>query len=185
MVEVRHPELGICGLSCVLCPRFHTDGSSRCGGCKSEDRMAAGCPFITCALRRKGVEFCWDCDEAAYCERWAKHRAAGRERDSFTCYASLESNITSVARAGFDAYIVEQHQRGLLLREMLDEFNEGRSKTYYCIAATVLEPPDLRAAIDSARQSGASSDVRERSKALHALLDETAAQRSLKLALRK
>jgi hypothetical protein len=37
---VRHIEIGICGLSCRLCPRYHTDGVSRCGGCKSDSRLA-------------------------------------------------------------------------------------------------------------------------------------------------
>jgi hypothetical protein len=25
--------------------------------------MAVGCPFITCAVKKKGIEFCWDCEE--------------------------------------------------------------------------------------------------------------------------
>jgi hypothetical protein len=182
---IHHPEIGICGLSCRLCPRYHTDGLSRCGGCKSESRMAAGCPFITCALKRKGIEFCWDCDEGGSCERWAKHRAAARERDSFTCYASLEANIASVARDGLESFVAEQRCRERLLNEMLDRFNEGRSKTYYCIAATVLDSAELQAAIDAASQASGSSDVRESSKALHTLLDEAAGRRSVTLALRK
>jgi len=43
---IKYPEIGICGLSCRLCPRYHTESKSRCGGCKSEFRMSAGCPFI-------------------------------------------------------------------------------------------------------------------------------------------
>jgi hypothetical protein len=185
LMTVRHLEIGICGLSCRLCPRYHTDGSSRCGGCKSESRMAAGCPFITCAVKRKGVEFCWDCDEASSCERWAKHRAAGRERDSFTCYAFLDANIAAVAREGLESFAAKQRRRERLLDEMLDRFNEGRSKTYYCIAATVLEPSELRTALDAVSQGSESSDVRERSKALHGCLDEVAGRRSVRLALRK
>jgi len=32
--------------------------------------MAAGCPFITCAVKKKGIEFCWDCEENKTCEKW-------------------------------------------------------------------------------------------------------------------
>jgi len=184
-MKVQHPEIGICGLSCRLCPRYHTDGPSRCGGCKSESRMAAGCPFITCALKRKGIEFCWDCHEADSCERWAAHREAGRERDSFTCYAALEENIAAVGRHGVDSFAADQRRRERLLTEMLDRFNEGRSKTFYCIAATVLDRAELEAAMGAAWQLSGSSDVRERSKTLRALLQEAAHKRSLKLALRK
>lgn len=180
-----HPEIGICGLSCRLCLRYHTAGASRCDGCKGGNRMAAGCPFITCAVKRRGIEFCWDCGDAGTCARWAKHRAAGREHDSFTCYASLEANISKVGRDGLASFIEEQVLRGSLLDEMLARFDEGRSKSYYCIAATVLDPAELRNAIDTASETCGSWDVRERAKALHALLDEAAGRRSMRLALRR
>jgi len=136
-------------------------------------------------VKRRGIEFCWDCGDAGSCGRWAKHRAAGRERDSFTCYASLEANISKVARDGLESFIEEQALRGSLLDEMLDRFDEGRSKSYYCIAATVLDPAELRAAIDTASETFGSCDERERAKALHELLDEAACRRSLRLALRR
>jgi hypothetical protein len=148
-------------------------------------RMAVGCPFITCAVKRKGIEFCWECDESESCERWAGHREFGRTRDTFVCYASLEDNIASIGGFGLQAFIDEQCERERLLVEMIAEFNEGRSKTYYCIAATVLDPSELRSALESARESARGMDARERSKVLHALLDEAANSHSLKLALRK
>lgn len=147
--------------------------------------MAAGCPFITCAVKRRGIEFCWDCENGDSCERWAKHRAAGREHDSFTCYAALEANISKVARDGLESFIAEQRLRESLLREMLERFDEGRSKSYYCIAATVLDPSELRSAIDAATRTGGTADVREKAKTLHSLLDEAAARHSIKLALRR
>ena len=146
--------------------------------------MSAGCPFITCALKRKGVSFCWDCEEGDGCARWARHRALGREGDSFTSYAALESNIALAERDGIAAFLEEQRLRERLLGEMLAEFNEGRSKSYYCIAATVLTPAELREALDSARSS-AETDVRERSRALHARLDAAAEKRGVMIALRK
>jgi hypothetical protein len=184
-MEIRYPDIGVCGLSCRLCPHHHTDAESRCGGCKSEMRMAVGCPFITCAVKRKGIEFCWECDESGSCERWSGHRDFGRTRDTFVCYAALEDNIASIRGSGLEAFIGEQSEREGLLVEMLDGFNEGRSKTFYCIAATVLDPSALRSAIDSARESAGGRDVRERSKVLRAALDAIAAERSLRLALRK
>lgn len=183
-MEFHCPEVGICGLSCRLCPRYHTEGASRCGGCKSEIRVSAGCPFITC-VKRKGIEFCWDCAESESCTRWAEHRAAGRKRDTFTCYASLDDNIALIKRAGLEVFIEEQCAREELLREMLTHFNEGRSKTYYCIAATVLSLSELQSAVAEARRSAGDLDVRQRSKALHALLDAAASRRSINLALRK
>jgi len=56
-MNIRFKEIGICGLSCYLCPRYQTDTKSRCLGCKSEDRLTAGCPFITCAIKKKVLSF--------------------------------------------------------------------------------------------------------------------------------
>jgi len=146
--------------------------------------MAAGCPFITCAVKRKGIEFCWECEDGDSCERWAEHRRRGRERDSFVCYAALEDNIAMVDRVGIEAFADEQRLREDLLREMLSEFNEGRSKTYYSIAVTVLDIAELRLAIESSRQKAGAADVRGRSKLLHAQLDAVAGAHCRRLALR-
>ena len=68
-LKIEYPEIGICGLSCQLCPNYNTETQSLCLGCKSEVRMAIGCPFITCAIKKKGVEFCWDCKESKTCKK--------------------------------------------------------------------------------------------------------------------
>jgi hypothetical protein len=48
---------------------YNTEVESRCSGCKSSTRMAVDCPFITCAAKRKGIEFSWECGESETCER--------------------------------------------------------------------------------------------------------------------
>ncbi len=180
-----YQNIGICGLSCRLCPSSYIDGPSRCGGCKSESRMSVGCPFITCAVKNKDIEFCWECDENASCERWAGHRKFGQEKDTFVCYASLEDNIASIVEDGIESFIEKQSAKEELLCEMLDGYNEGRSKTYYCIAATMLDTIDLEIALRNARERTCDMDKREKSKYLHSLLDSAAIKRSIKLALRK
>ena len=114
--------------------------------------MAVGCLFITCAVKRKGIEFCFECIESDTCEKWRNHREAGRARDSFKCYQTLEADLSYISRHGVLAFQKIQEQRELLLREMLRDFNEGRSKTYYCITATVLEPEELQGALFRARR---------------------------------
>lgn len=185
-LSLQHPEIGICGLSCRLCPSFHTQGASRCGGCKSEGRMAAGCPFITCAVKRKGLEFCWQCAEAETCARWRAHRAAGRERDSFVCYQRLEHNIAAIAQHGLAAFEAEQREREGLLREMLAEFDAGRSKRLYCVAATVLGIEALQGALALARAPcSAGLEVGERARALRQILESLAAEAGVTLRLRR
>jgi len=147
--------------------------------------MAAGCPFITCAVKRKGLEFCWDCTENASCEKWKKHRDAGKKYDSFTCYQTLEDNITVIQKNGLGEFERLQKRREELLKEMLEEFNEGRSKTYYCIAATVVDIEELEAALKQARAAAGNLDLKGKSKLLHGILDGVAEKRQYLLKLRK
>jgi len=184
-MHIEYPDIGICGLSCRLCPMYNTDAKSRCLGCKSSTRMAVGCPFITCAVKRKEIEFCWECEESDTCEKWKKHREAGKERDSFKCYQTLEEDISFIHQRGISEFQKIQEQRESLLGEMLNNFNEGRSKSYYCIAATVLEPGELLGALSRARKESVGLDVRARSKALHRILDEIASRKQYHLKLRK
>ena len=147
--------------------------------------MAAGCPFITCAVKRKGFEFCWDCTENEGCEKWKKHRDASRNFDSFVCYQKLEDNITFIQKNGVEEFERVQKRREELLEAMLEEFNEGRSKTYYCIASTVMEIGELEDALKQARATARNLDLKGKSKLLHGILDGVAEKRQYHLKLRK
>ena len=184
-MKIKYPEIGVCGLSCRLCPMYNTEAESKCLGCKSPDRMAVGCPFLTCAVKKKGIEFCWECGENSTCEKWKKHREAGKSHDSFKCYQTLEKDISFICENGISEFEKVQKQREDLLKEMLKDFNEGRSKSYYCIAATVLELEELQEALIRAKKesekpdSSSSSDksdkinIKNKSKLLHSILDNT------------
>ncbi len=183
--QFRYPEIGVCGLSCRLCPRYHTGGVSRCHGCKTESRMGAGCPFHTCAVKNRGIEFCWECPDSHGCAKWRKHREMGKMVDSFKCYQKLEDDIAFLQQYGADEFAKDQKVRGQLLGEMLEGFNEGRSKSYYCIAATVLTIDELRLAFREAKKEAGSLSVQEKARFLHSRLDEIAKQKNYCLKLRK
>lgn len=184
-MNIRYPEISVCGLSCRLCPRYHTDGESKCRGCKTESRMGAGCSFITCALKKKRIEFCWDCEEKACCEKWKNHRAAGKKVDSFKCYQKLEDDIAFVQKNGITVFEKIQKAREHLLKKMLREYNAGRSKSHYCIAATVLEIGELKDALSRADKGSAGLGIKEKSNVLHSILDEIALRKNYNLKLRK
>jgi hypothetical protein len=184
-MEFKHVETGICGLSCKLCPRYHTDGSSRCGGCKSPFRMGAGCPFITCAVKKKGIELCTDCAEGETCERWARHRELSETRDSFVCYQKLRDNIGSIKQHGIGAFEEAQERRCRLLQSMLAGFHDGRSKSFYCLAATVMEPDELESAIATAGASSTGKTPKDKAKAMRGVLEGIAREKGYLLALRK
>ena len=84
-----------------------------------------------------------------------------------------------------DAFEEVQNARERLLDKMLQEFNEGRSKSYYCIAATVLEVEELEAALVRARKDSARLEIKDKSRILHSILDKIAEGERYNLKLRK
>ena len=182
---IRYPQLGCCGLSCRLCPRFHSREDNRCGGCKEPLHMEGGCPILNCAVKRKGVEFCWECDAAVGCGRWTSHLKFGRDFDSYKCCQTEEADVSFIRSFGAAKFEVAQKERQALLEELLRDYDEGHSRSYYCIAATVMEPGELRGALDRAGRETADLDKKGKSKALHKILNDIAKRRGYLLKLRK
>ena len=176
--------IGICGLSCKLCPAFHRETKSKCWGCKSEYRMGAACTFHNCADKKK-VDFCGLCDESSTCDRWRKFREVGKRRDSFVCYQRLEDNIAFIKKDGLEEFEKQQIAREKLLQAMLVQFNEGRSKTLYCIAATVLEIKELQNVLEEAQAKSEGLDIKAKAEVMHSLLNEIAENKNYLLKLRK
>lgn len=184
-MKIDYVEVGVCGLSCRLCPAYYRDSKSKCPGCKSEFRMGAACPFRNCALKRKGLEFCGLCEVSATCERWKKRREKGKQRDSIVCYQKLEENISFIGKNGLAKFDEQQKIREKLLRRMLSGFNEGRSTSFYCTAATVLEIPELLTILKKGKERSEGKDIKTKSEIMHLLLDEVATKKNYILKLRK
>lgn len=68
---------------------------------------------------------------------------------------------------------------------MLRDFNEGRSKSYYCIAATVLETEEIKQVLTVAKKESAGLKIKEKAKLLHSILENIAAKKRYCLKLRK
>ena len=181
----RYTEIGVCGLSCRLCPAYHRETKSKCNGCKSEYRMGAPCPFHTCAVKKRGIDFCGFCDENSTCDRWRKFREEGKKYDSIVCYQRLEDNIDLIQNYGMEEFEQTQKVREKLLRDILAEFNEGRSKSLYCIAATTLEIEELESALREARAKSKGLDVKAKSQVMHSILNRIAENKNYFLRLRK
>jgi hypothetical protein len=184
-VKISQVEIGVCGLSCRLCPAYYRETKSKCGGCKSEYRMGAPCPFHTCAMKKKGIEFCGFCDENLACARWGKFRDMGKQHDSIVCYQKLEDNISFIQKNGIAEFEKQQKTRETLVRSMLSEFNDGRSKTFYCIAATILEIDELENVLEEARKKSMGFGLKAKSEVMHSLLNKIAENRNYSLRLRK
>jgi len=183
-MKYKYPEIGVCGLSCRLCPGYVMKTKSRCPGCKTTWRLGGPCSILHCAVK-KNVEFCGDCKESKSCEKWKKHREMGKKYDSFKCYQKLEDDITFIQKHGLAEFRKSQKTREKLLWKMLNDFNEGRSKSYYCLVATVLKVDEIEKAVKEAKSKSKGLDIKEKAKLLHSIFDKIAEKKNYYLKLRK
>lgn len=182
-MKSKYPEIGVCGLSCRLCPGYVMKTKSRCPGCKTKWRLGGPCSLLHCATKRN-VEFCGDCKESKACEKWKRHRAMGKKQDSFKCYQKLEDDIICIQKYGLAEFRRAQKAREKLLWKMLNNFNEGRSKSYYCLVATIFKTEEIEKALKEAKNQSKNLNIKEKAKLLHSIFDGIAQKKKYCLKLR-
>ena len=173
MAGANYPTIGCCGLDCGLCPRYYTEGSSRCPGCGGEgfEQKHPSCGFLTCCVKKQGLSVCAECGEFP-CKRFDKETG---EYDSFILHRLVMPNQRKIAEMGIDEYVRSQESRMQFLDTAIRRFNDGRSKNYFCIAATLLTVESLNTALARA----------EAGESLRVLLDSYAQKEGKELRLRK
>ena len=184
----KYPIVGACGLECGLCPRYHTDGPSRCPGCGGEDfgQKHPSCGFITCCVKRKGLEACAQCAEWETCQRLKRSLAAGETVDSFISYRPLAANLAFIRENGLEAFVSGEREKIKLLRYLIENYNEGRSKSYYCLSCQLLPLDDVREVVAEAEKSGIENlGPKEKAKILKTAISSLADRLNIDLKLRK
>jgi hypothetical protein len=143
-VTKRHPTIGCCGIDCGLCPRYHTEGISKCPGCAGKNffEKHPTCSVLTCCFMKKELETCGNCEEFI-CKRIINWDGF----DSFVTHQRSILNLRSIAKNGLPAFIRQQRKRLQLLVELLKEYDDGRSKNFYCLSTALLPPDELSMAM--------------------------------------
>ncbi len=179
MVGKKYPTIGVCGLDCGLCPRYYTVGPSRCPGCCGSDffNKHPSCSFITCCVKKKNLEVCSECSEFPC----VKFKDAGKY-DSFLTYRKVMPNLGFIKEHGIRKFITKQEKQIKLLEILLKYFDDGRSKSFYCIAVTILPIKSIEKSLKEVEQS---DDNKTRARALKKSLNEIAVKEKIELKLRK
>ncbi|MGE5604459.1 MAG: DUF3795 domain-containing protein [Bacteroidota bacterium] len=180
--------LGCCGLDCGLCPRFYTEGSSRCPGCCGVDfeNKHPSCSFITCCVKKKNLEVCAECDDFP-CPKFDKETG---EVDSFVTHRRVLSNQNSIKESGIAVFIEQQKRRMSHLQTMLESYDDGRCKSFYCLAATLLSLKSLNESLLEADRKikenlNGEADLKGKAKVLKEILSKYAATENEELRLRQ
>ena len=184
----QYPIVGACGLECGLCPRYHTEGTSRCPGCCGEDfgQKHPSCGFITCCVRQRGLEVCAQCADWETCERVKRNLKAAETVDSFISYRRLATNLALIRENGLEAFVNLETEKLKLLRHLIENYDDGRSKGYYCLSCQFLPLEKLNEVVTETEKTGIKGlDLKEKARALKTAISALADKLEIDLKLRK
>ncbi|MBN2536316.1 MAG: hypothetical protein JXB88_25765, partial [Spirochaetales bacterium] len=89
---------------------------------------------------------------------------------------------------GIKEYIEKQKQRMTFLKMMLEKYNEGRSKSFFCLACTLLSCDALQKSLDKADKAireNEKADIKARATLLKDILKHVAEEENVELRLKR
>ncbi len=179
----NHSAIGCCGIDCGLCPRHQAKGESACPGCGgiAFKEKHPSCGFLTCCAIKHGLEVCSECTEYP-CPRFDAEKAG---YDSFVTHRKVFANLEAVKCNGLDCFLAQQSIRIDILKEFLDNYDDGRSKSFFCLACTLLPLDILREIQAQFENSNKDPLIKEVNKQLKDSLQTAASELNIELKLRK
>jgi hypothetical protein len=186
------PTIGVCGLDCGLCPRYYTVGTSRCPGCGGpgfSDKHPS-CSFITCCVKKKGLEACGQCPDFPCSKFKSEEEYRQRESSSYPPGRKVLSNSRFIRDKGIREFVRRQEKRIGLLETMIEDYDDGRSRGFFCRAAALLDPKALERSLDQAKKAmraggRGTSGHADKAKVLRGTLVEAALSEGIELTAKK
>lgn len=124
-VQTENDLIGACGIYCGLCPKYQSKATSRCIGCKLGEQHS-WCSIWNCCVKKHGFKTCAECGEIFNCAIFLR-----RKVDEWIPAAD---NLRQIKEGGLENWLREQKERQILVEELLQNYNEGRSMSFYCSA---------------------------------------------------
>jgi hypothetical protein len=184
----KYYTLGCCGIDCGLCPRYYTEGESRCPGCFGENftQKHPPCSFATCCVKNSNLEVCGQCGNFP-CKKYDSEKIL---KDSFVTHKKMMENQKTIKKYGIKKYMEKQNIRVNILEKILSEYNDGKSKNYFCIAVTLLDIKCLNISIKKAerkikKENIMENDLKNKAIILKNILTEYANKNNIEIKIEK
>jgi len=178
----QYPLFSACGLNCGLCPRFHTDGKSRCPGCAGAGFLEKHptCGVLSCCQKRS-LEVCFECGDFPC----AKYDGAG-DTDSFISHKNEMADLAKAKAIGMAAYQSELDEKVSALQVLLAGYDDGRRKSFFCTAAQLLPLRDIQSVmLQLSENADASAALKDKVANAVRLLQSAADASGIEIGLRK
>lgn len=168
----------LCGLNCGLCTMRLNGYCPGCGGGEGNQ----SCKIARCSMQHGKPEYCNQCEEFS-CEKYEKMD----EFDSFITHQNRKRDLKKQQEIGAEAYRAEQEEKIHILEWLLANCNDGRKKTFFCLAVNLLELEDVRKVMEQIRTDEMFGGLSLKEKAGYAAgrFQKVAGERGILLKLRK
>lgn len=133
--ERSNPLFSLCGLNCGLCPMHLGHHCPGCGGGAGNQ----SCKIAKCSLEHGGLEYCFECSDYP-CEKYGRID----EFDSFISHQNRKMDMEKAKEIGMEAYNREQTEKIEILNSLLSRYNDGRRKSFFCVAVNLLDLQDIK-----------------------------------------
>lgn len=171
----KNHEFSLCGLVYNLCVMYL---GNYCPGCGNGNQT---CRLKRCAIDHGKLEYCTQCHEFPCCEYENIN-----EYDSFITVRNRFKDFHRLKEIGEEAFIAELKQKNSILKYLLDNYNDGRRKTFYCLAVNLFALKDLQIVMERIREIVIESDsLKEKAVKCVNCFNEMAKQRNIVLKLNK
>jgi hypothetical protein len=140
------------------------------------------CAIAKCSLLHDKVEYCFLCPEYL-CRRYE----GTEEYDSFITHQRQLRDIAKAKEIGIEAYNEEQVKKTEILQTLLSDYNDGRRKTFYCIAVNLLPLRDIENVMKQVVENTSLNNftIKEKAENVVSLIQNFAIQQGPALKLRK
>jgi hypothetical protein len=140
-------------------------------------------------VKKKHLEVCGECTEFP-CSKFNSKWFGKAAYDSFVTHKQAVPNLKFIKQYGIKVFLKQQGTRTRLLEEMLDEFNDGRSKGFYCLSAALLSIEGIEDALKTTRKEVErlgveGDDAKFKAKILRKILKDIAEKEQVELKLHK
>ena len=169
--------IGCCGLYCGLCNKYQSTAPSRCIGCQLGEQHS-WCSIWNCCVKKHGFETCTECEQVFQCEIYLRRKVAE--------WIPAADNLRQIIEFGLENWLNEQIKRQALLENLLHQYNEGRSMSFYCKVCARMSIKLINNALKETKEKLISekidnSDLKLKAKVLKTILKESAFKANINL----
>ncbi len=111
---------------------------------------------------------------------------AAEQSDSFISYRPLADNYAFIQKNGIEEFTRRELAKMEILGYLLKQFDDGRSKAFYCISCQLLPLDSLKSALaESEKAINENTGIKEKSGLIRAAINRLADTLHIGLKLRK